>query len=122
MKLLPDVNIAAATIQALRKRDLDVLALTEAGLHRLQDPDILALAEREGRSVVTFDRRFTTSLALFRMALPSVVIVSVRDQTPASVTPRLLSALDQHRSKIAEGAIVIVDDDRTRVRKPPLTP
>jgi len=122
VKLLADVNIAAATIRALRDRGFDVLALTEVGLHRLQDPDILARAADEGRAVVTFDRRFTTSLALFRMALPSVVILSVRDQTPTSATPRLLNALDQHREEIAEGAIVIVDEDRTRVRRLPLTP
>lgn len=122
MKLLADVNIAAATIRALRDRGFEVLALTEVGLHRLPDPDILARAADEERAVVTFDRRFTTSLALFRMALPSVVILSVRDQTPASATPRLLNALAQHRQEIAEGAIVIVDEDRTRVRRLPLTP
>ena len=122
MRLLGDVNIAAATIQALRARGFDVLALTEVGLHRLQDVDILAQAAREGRSVVTFDRRFTTSLALFRMELPSVIVLSIRDQTPASATPKLLSALEQHREVLDEGAIVIVDDDRTRVRRLPLTP
>ena len=122
MKLLADVNLAAATIRALRDHGFDVLALTEVGLHRLQDAEILAHAAREERSVVTFDRRFTASLALFRMALPSVVILSVRNQTPAFVTPRLLSALDQHKEQLTEGAIVIVADDRTRVRRLPLTP
>lgn len=121
MRLLADVNVAVATIQTLRDCGFDVLALTEIGLHRLQDPDILTRAAREGRSVVTFDRRFTTSLALFGMARPSVVILSIRDQTPAFATPRLLSALHQHREELIEGAIVIVDDDRTRVRRLPLT-
>ena len=90
------------------------------GAHRLPDDEILRLAQRERRVVLTFDLDFGDLLAAGAFSLPSVVIFRLLDQTPASVTPKLLHLLSERAQEIEEGAIVIVEDRRYRLRRLPI--
>ena len=53
-----DVHIPAAITEQLRLRDVEVLAAIEEGTNRLEDHELLELATRLGRVVVTQDIRF----------------------------------------------------------------
>ena len=65
----------------------------DEGLIRLPDPGIAAKAAREGRIVLTFDLDFGDILAATRGAAPSVILFRLRNQTPASVNPRLFRVI-----------------------------
>ena len=60
--------------------------LTDVGieehLERLLDPTILEKARQEERLVLTFDLDFGELLATGVHALPSVILLRMRDQTP----------------------------------------
>jgi predicted nuclease of predicted toxin-antitoxin system len=61
MRFLADVGISTSTAEMLRARGDDVLHLSEQGLHRLPDDEILALARRDGRAgalVIVEDNRY----------------------------------------------------------------
>lgn len=120
MKLLIDVGVAASTVQALRDRGHEVFALTEEGLHRLKDPEILSRAIGERRVIIAFDLDFGSLLALGARSFPSVVTLRFRDQTPASVTRPLLDALDLYREELAAGAVLVVEEGRCRLRRLPI--
>jgi predicted nuclease of predicted toxin-antitoxin system len=120
MRFLADMGVSRALAGELRHREHDVLHLSEEGLHRLPDDEILRFAQRERRVILTFDLDFGDLLAAGAFSLPSVVIFRLLDQTPASVTPKLLHLLSERAQEIEEGAIVIVEDRRYRLRRLPI--
>ncbi|HEY4587580.1 MAG TPA: DUF5615 family PIN-like protein [Thermoanaerobaculia bacterium] len=120
MRFLADVGISRSTAAELRLREHDVVHLSEVGLHHLPDEEILRLARREQRVILTFDLDFGDLLAAGAFSLPSVIIFRLQDQTPASVTPKLLSLIAERGREIEEGAIVIVEERRYRFRRLPI--
>ncbi|HEV7518455.1 MAG TPA: DUF5615 family PIN-like protein [Thermoanaerobaculia bacterium] len=120
MKFLADVGVSRHTAEKLRQRGHDVIHLTEVGLHRLSDSEILELGRREGRIILTFDLDFSDLLATGLHVLPSVIIFRLRDQTPASVDPRLLVLIAELENELTRGAIVMVEERRYRLRRLPI--
>ena len=49
-------------------------------------------------------------------------LAGLQDQTPASVTPKLLNLLAERERDLAEGSIVIVEERRYRLRHLPIEP
>lgn len=120
MKFLSDMGISMSTVRALREGGHDVVHLREEGLARLPDTEIVEKAKQEERVVLTFDLDFGDLLALGRRNFPSVVIFRLRNQTPSSVTAKLIDVLSQRGQILEEGAIVIVEDARHRIRRLPI--
>lgn len=120
MRFLADMGVSRSTAEELRRREHDVAHLSEEGLHRLPDDEILRLARQERRVVLTFDLDFGDLLAAGAFFLPSVIIFRLQDQTPASVTPKLLSLIAERGREIEEGAVVIVEERRYRLRRLPI--
>jgi predicted nuclease of predicted toxin-antitoxin system len=72
--------------------------------------------------LLTFDLDFADILAAGAHTLPSVIIFRLRNQTPSSVTPKLLEVLSKRSNELAAGAIIIVEDARYRLRRLPIEP
>jgi predicted nuclease of predicted toxin-antitoxin system len=122
VKCLADMGIAISTVQTLRQHSHDLRHLSEEGLERLPDPLILDKAGREGRIVITCDLDFADLLALGAHTLPSVILLRLQNQTPGSVTPRLLQVLTECRDALTTGAIVTIEETRYRLRRLPIEP
>lgn len=120
MRFLADVGVSRSTAEALRKVGHETIHLREEGLQRLPDDQILELALRENRIVLTFDLDFGDLLAAGGHRLPSVIIFRLHDQTPASVNPKLFALLAEREEELKAGAIVIVEDRRYRLRSLPI--
>lgn len=120
MKFLADMGVAQSTAQALRESGHGVTHLSDLGLGRLSDREILELASREDRVVLTFDLDFADLLAAGLQQHPSVVIFRLRTQTPAAVTTRLLALVGERTRELTDGAIVIVEETRYRLRRLPI--
>jgi predicted nuclease of predicted toxin-antitoxin system len=114
------MGVSQSTAAELRRHGHDVVHLSEAGLHRLPDPNILEMARRERRVLLTFDLDFSDLLATGLHELPSVIVFRLHDQTPASVDPRLLQLLIERESDLAEGVVVMVEEKRYRLRRLPI--
>jgi predicted nuclease of predicted toxin-antitoxin system len=120
MRFLADMGISMSTVEALRRERHEVVHLREEGLQRLPDPAILAKAREEARTVLTFDLDFGDLLAIGGQSYPSVIIFRLRDETPAVVTAALRGVLADQSQTLAEGAIIIVEDARYRIRRLPI--
>ncbi len=101
------MGVAASTVQTLRARGHDAVHVREGGLKRIPDAGILDKARREGRIVLTFDLDFGDLLAGGLADRPSVIIFRLRNQTPGSVTPRLLEVLTERSQELEQGAVII---------------
>ncbi len=58
MKLLLDQNIRIETLDFLRNLNLDVISTREIKLERAEDAEILVVAKKLGRIIVTFNFDF----------------------------------------------------------------
>jgi predicted nuclease of predicted toxin-antitoxin system len=120
MKFLADMGVSMTTVQKIRESGYEVIHLREEGLHKLPDADILEKAKQESRIVLTFDLDFGDLLATNHQMLPSVIIFRLQNHKPMAVTLRLLTIIIEHREDLLQGAILIVQDNRYRVRRLPI--
>lgn len=73
MKWLADENLPAASVHALRNAGWDVLHVRDE-LAGIPDVEVLLLAEREKRALLTFDRDFGELVFRRGMAAPEAVV------------------------------------------------
>ena len=114
------MGISASAVRALQERGHDVIHASEVGLEREADKDLLQRARTEGRVVLTVDLDFGDLLAAGGQALPSVIVFRLQDETPASVTSRLMRVITERQLELSAGAIIAVEDARYRVRRLPI--
>ena len=69
----------------------------------------------------THDLDFGTVLALTGAVSPSVIQVRTHDVTPAHLEKVVIEVLQNHESLFETGALVVLDEGRSRVRILPLT-
>jgi len=120
VRFLADMGISVRTVGALNELGHDAVHAREIGLSRATDTTILERARSEGQVVLTVDLDFGQLLAASSQITPSVVIFRMRDQTPGSITPRLLRVIAERSRELESGAIILVEDRRYRVRLLPI--
>ena len=115
MRLLADENVPLPSIYALREGGMDVAAVTEDAAGA-SDPEVLALAERQGRVLLTFDRDFG-ELVFRRGATgePGVIYCRFVPRTPTELA-ELVLRLERETSVRFEGKFTVLDRDKVRQR------
>jgi predicted nuclease of predicted toxin-antitoxin system len=120
LNFLADMGVSMSTVEALRNRGENVLHLREVGLKTLPDDQIVSKAANEHRVILTFDLDFGSLLAASGSHMPSVILFRLRNQTPQSVTPRLLEVIAGCTDVLNAGALIVVEDLGYRVRHLPI--
>lgn len=90
------------------------------GVITAPDTDILAYAKTQGQIILTFDLDFTDLLAASGANTPSVVILRTRTLRAEKLQARLLEVLSQCKEDLENGAVVIVEDAKVRIRTLPI--
>jgi predicted nuclease of predicted toxin-antitoxin system len=78
--------------------------------------EILEWAAKNDCVVFTHDLDFGTLLAAYKTSSPSVIQIRTQDVTPDHLLPLLISALTQFKDYITQGALVTIDENKSRVR------
>ncbi|HVF76636.1 MAG TPA: DUF5615 family PIN-like protein [Acidimicrobiales bacterium] len=121
MKFLVDQNLSPLLTAGLRDAGHDAVHTRDLGLQQASDTVVLATASDQGPIVVSADTEFGTLLAASRADGPSVVLVRrPSDRSARQVLALILANLDAAADALAEGAIVVLDAERVRVRRLPL--
>ena len=120
MKFLADMGVSPRSVEYLRRRGYDAVHLSEEGLERLADSEVLAKGRAEGRVVLTHDLDFGELMAASGAELPSVVIFRLRDMRPERVNRYLEEVIGRYGELLERGAIVSVGEGRIRVRSLPI--
>jgi predicted nuclease of predicted toxin-antitoxin system len=120
MKFLADMPISPKTVMYLRSLGHDVYRISEKGLYRAKDHDIVEIAVIENRVILTMDLDFAAIIAISHMAIPSTVIFRVMDESYENINALLENILPRVEKELLGGAIVIIEDDRFRVRSLPI--
>lgn len=121
MKFLIDQNRSPRLAELLRNGGHDAVHTLELGLERAPDDELLALAASQERIIVSGDTDFGALLALRDRRSPSVVLFRSRLTFTADDQFALIrDHLDDIAPDLDAGAVVVITDDRIRVRRLPL--
>ncbi|MGH3502475.1 MAG: DUF5615 family PIN-like protein, partial [Nocardioidaceae bacterium] len=105
----------------LTKAHHDAMHLRKYGLQDAPDPEVMERARREDRVLVSADTDFGMLLAHQRATTPSVILLRVGSGRRATqIAELLLANLDTVRDDLETGAIVVLNDERIRVRPLPM--
>jgi predicted nuclease of predicted toxin-antitoxin system len=120
MRFLADMGVALPVIQCLRAAGHEAIHLREEGLQKLPDEEIFLKAASERRILITFDLDFGEILALSGNQSISVLLFRFHNTRTPHVIARLEKVLEESGSALEQGAIIVVEDFRHRVRRLPL--
>ncbi len=120
MRFLLDMGVDVRVGTWLREHGHEPVHLRDQGLQRLPNGEIFTKAISENRVILTFDLDFGEIAALARGRKASVVVFRLHNTRTAHVLERLASVLPDCSSILEKGAIVVVEEDRHRVRPLPV--
>jgi predicted nuclease of predicted toxin-antitoxin system len=118
--LVVDMNLSVEWVAALAKHGWSAVHCSTVGDPRADDSTIMAWARANGRVVFTHDLDFGTTLALSHAAGPSVLQVRSQDVLPEHLARLVVAAPRRHDAALAAGALVVVEETKSRVRVLPL--
>jgi predicted nuclease of predicted toxin-antitoxin system len=119
-KLVIDMNLSPQWAQALLDRGWEAVHWSTVGDPRATDRAIMDWAVANQYVVFTHDLDFGAMLALSHEAGPSVLQVRAQNVLPDHLGAAVVAALGQHEEDLSSGALVVVDEGRSRVRVLPI--
>ena len=120
MKFLIDMNLSPRWVEVLQSEGWDSVHWSEIGRTDATDSELMEWAREHGRVVLTHDLDFGAMLAATQATSPSVAQIRAQDVRPESLAPLLILVLRKYENELAEGALLIADHARSRVRILPL--
>ena len=119
-KLLLDMNLSPEWVSMLQAQGWEALHWSSVGDPRATDRELMDWAAANQYVVFTHDLDFGTMLALSHEAGPSVLQVRAENILPDHLGAAVVAALGQHEEDLSSGALVVVDEGRSRVRVLPI--
>ena len=120
LRILVDMNLSPDWIGVLNKAGFEAIHWSSVGDPRAEDFEIMRWARANDYIVFTHDLDFGTLLALTSESGPSVIQVRTQDITPATIGALVSSNLHRFDRELREGALVVIERSRSRVRILPL--
>jgi predicted nuclease of predicted toxin-antitoxin system len=120
VKVLVDMNLSPAWIPVLQEAGLGAVHWSRVGGPSAKDPEIMGWARDNDYVLFTHDLGFGALLANTRAGKPSVLQARTQDVAPAVLGPRVVAALRQFASVLADGAVITLDEEGLRARILPL--
>lgn len=118
--ILIDMNLSPDWVDELAKHDWQSVHWSTVGDPKAADCEIMDWARSNNHVVFTHDLDFGTMLALTHATGPSVVQIRGQNVLPDHMSPILVAALKQYETELAAGALVVVDEVKSRVRILPI--
>jgi predicted nuclease of predicted toxin-antitoxin system len=115
VRWLADECVAAPLVAFLRFGGHDVLYVAEAAAG-FSDVDVIALALREKRLLLTEDKDFGDLVFRRERAVPGVVLIRIGSENPALKTMRLAAAIERYGEGLL-GRYMVIEEARFRSRR-----
>jgi predicted nuclease of predicted toxin-antitoxin system len=120
LKLLIDMNLSPSWVAVLARHGWEAIHWSAVGDAHAPDRTIMEYARSGQFVILTHDLDFGTLLALTHTEGPSVIEVRTQDVLPEHMGPVLIPVLREHQIALEAGALIVVDEDRLRVRILPI--
>ena len=121
MKFLIDENLSPLVAAGLRDAGHVAAHVADVGLSSAGDTELIEFAAENDFVLMSADTDFGTLLAATGARAPSVVLIRrTVDRRATRLLALLLENLEQVEAALEEGAVVVLEDARVRVRRLPL--
>ncbi|MDR1190550.1 MAG: DUF5615 family PIN-like protein [Verrucomicrobiales bacterium] len=120
MNLIVDMNLSPKWVPFLRRHGINAVHWLDIGESGAPDEKIFTYAAGHDMIVMTNDLDFGSILFYSRECKPSVVQLRMADLLPVSAGLLVVAALQQFAPDLAQGSLITVLGNKTRVRKLPL--
>lgn len=121
MKILIDMNLSPQWCDALGNHGFEATHWSEVGDPRAEDSEIMQWAQDNDHIVFTHDLDFGAILAATKATAPSVIQVRTQDVSVTAIETLIVTALKQFQTELENGALIIIDRAKSRVRILPLS-
>jgi predicted nuclease of predicted toxin-antitoxin system len=119
IRFLADENVPSAVVRFLKDKGFDLKEVRGAGIAGESDDAVIALARKEERVLLTFDRHFANILAY----PPSSHHGIIRIRIHPPLIDHILQALDELIKKLdlntIRGCLIVLEREGFRVRRTP---
>ena len=116
MRFLADMGVSIRVVEWLRNNGHDAKHLREEGLRRMPNGEIFTKAIHENRIIIAFDLDFGEIVALSKGKKASVILFRLHNTRTSHLIRRLSTVLKDTDKALEEGAVVVVEESRHRVR------
>jgi predicted nuclease of predicted toxin-antitoxin system len=121
MRFLVDNALSPLVALGLREAGHDAIHVRDLGLQAAEDEEVFARAGSDDRVIVSADTDFGTLVALRNERKPSVILFRrTRQRRPEGQVRLLLANLPAFEEAVEQGAIVIIEETRIRIRLLPI--
>ena len=120
MRFLADMGVDIRVVRWLRQNGHEAKHLRDEGLHRIPNGEIFVKAISENRVIVTFDLDFGEIVALSQGEKASVILLRLHNTRTPHLIKRLATVLADATEALEQGAVVVVEESRHRIRYLPL--
>ncbi|MEM2930410.1 MAG: DUF5615 family PIN-like protein [Thermoproteota archaeon] len=109
---LADENIPVETVERLRQKGVDIISVAEVS-PGLSDREILDLASKHGRIVITFDVDFGRLVFREKLKVNGVILLRIIPKSPQHITKKVENILASGISM--ENCFLVVKEDSVRI-------
>ena len=120
MKFLVDMPLSPKTAEYLRSLGHDAVHAFELGKAKASDQELIEFAVKENRIIITMDLDFGSILFYTKKGCPGLIILRISFATVETVNAILTALVQRMRPEEFANSIVVVDDQRVRVRRLPI--
>lgn len=116
------MNLSPEWLDVLDRAGWEACHWTSIGPPDASDVELLDWAQKRGYTVLTQDLDFTQLLFHLRASGPSLVLLRIADELSRFQQERVCAAIKSSTTALETGAVLVIDEHRTRVRRLPIHP
>ena len=115
MRFIADENIPNALILAIRRKSYSIKDIKEENLIGISDQELLAIAKKEQRIIITFDKDFTNLLQFPLKSHSGIMVLRYSNKYVQNVVTKFCYLLDSPFKDRFENSLCEIFDNYLKI-------